>query len=155
VADGITNVAKGKIRYYCELPAASDAILVVLLQSSGLESDDALADHADLAALLAASNDEATFTGYARKTITSVTITPDNTNNWVDMILANQTWDPAGGATNNTLGKLLTCYDPDTTAGTDSSVIPLTFHDFVWTTDGTALPADFPAAGFARARAET
>jgi hypothetical protein len=153
--DGVFTIAKGKFRYYYELPAANDAILVVLLQSSGLEADDVLADHADLAALLAAANDEATFTGYARKVLTAATITPDSTNNWVDVALANQVWNPAGGATNNTLGKLLTCYDPDTTAGTDSTVVPLTYHDFVWTTDGTALPADFATAGVVRAKSET
>jgi hypothetical protein len=44
------------------------------------------------------------------------------------------TWTtPAAG--NNTTG-LLVCYDPDTTGGADSAIIPLTHHDFVVTTDG-------------------
>jgi hypothetical protein len=65
--------------------------------------------------------------------------------------IADQTWAAAGGAANNTLAKLLVCYDPDTTGGTDSTVVPLTAHDFVTTTDGTDLIAQIAAAGFFRA----
>lgn len=64
MGDGVFNIARGKIRYYLELPAASDSLLVVLLQTTGLQADDTLRDHDTLAVLLAASNDEATFTNY-------------------------------------------------------------------------------------------
>lgn len=151
MADGVFNIAKGKLRYYCELPATSDALVVVLLKATGLQSDDALADYSDLAALLAATNDEATFTNYVRKTVTAVTITQDNVNNRVDFDIADQTWTAAGGAVNDSLGKLLVCYDPDTTTGTDSTVVPLTFHDFVVTTSGADLTAVVFASGFSRA----
>jgi hypothetical protein len=43
----------------------------------------------------------------------------------------------AGGATNNSVGKLIIAYDGDTGAGTDANLIPLTYHDMVFTTDGT------------------
>lgn len=151
MADFVFNIAKGKAGYYSTLPAANDALLVVLLKSSGLEADDTLNNYDDLAALLAAANDEADFTNYARKTITSVTPTIDDTNNRLDVDFADQTWTAAGGASNNTLGKLLVCYDPDTTAGTDSTVIPLTAHDFTATTDGSDLTAVLAASGFYRA----
>lgn len=151
MSDGVFNIVKGKFRYYTELPATNDALIAVLLKSSGLEVDATLADYDDLSALLAASNDEADFTNYARKTITSAIATVDDTNNRVDVDIADQTWTTAGGATNNTLGKLLICYDPDTTTGTDSTVIPLFFLDFSATTDGTTLVAQVNAAGIARA----
>jgi hypothetical protein len=150
--DFVFNIAKGKIAYYAGLPATSDALIVVLLKSSGLEADSVLKDYDDLASLLAAANDEADFTNYARKTVTaSVTVTVDDTNDRVDMDMPDLTWTAAGGASNNTLGKLLICYDGDTGAGTDSAIIPLTAHDFTATTDGSDLQAVLAAAGFARA----
>src|SRR5436190_1997666 len=152
MAAGVFTVAKGIWRYHLGLPATNDALIAVLLKASGLQADGTLADYTDLATLLAASNDEADFTNYARKVITSsITITPDTTNDRVDGDIPDQTWTSAGGATNNSLGKLLVCYDPDTTGGTDSSIIPITYHDLVATTDGTNLVAEINAAGLVRA----
>lgn len=151
MADFVFNIAKGRAAYYSTLPAASDALVIVLLKSTGIEADATLKDYDDLATLLAAANDEADFTNYARKTITSVTVTVDDTNERVDVDFADQTWTAAGGGTNNTLAKLLVCYDNDTGAGTDSNIIPLTAHDFSVTTDGSDLTAQVAAAGFYRA----
>lgn len=145
------NIAKGKVKYYAELPAANDALIVVLLKATGLEADDTLNNYDDLAALLAAANDECDFTNYSRKTLASVTNTVDDTNNWLDTDAADFTYTAAGGATNNTIGKALICYDPDTTGGTDSSIVPLTYHDFTATTDGNDLQVTVAAAGFYRA----
>jgi hypothetical protein len=59
---------------------------------------------------------------------------PDDGNNRYDVSVPSTTWTtPAAG--NNTTG-LLICYDPDTTAGTDSNILPCTHHDFAVTTDG-------------------
>ena len=151
MADGVFNIAKGKAGYYATLPAASDALIVVLLITTGLQADATLADHDDLSALLAAANDEATFTNYARKVVTSAPGTVDDTNNWLDVTMSNLVWTSAGGGTNNSLGKLIVCYDSDTGAGTDANIIPLTYHDFVATTDGTDLTASITAPGFYRA----
>lgn len=152
MGNGVFNVSKGLWRYYLGLPATNDALVVVLLKSTGLVADSALADYDDLTALLAGASDEADFTGYARKSITSgVTITVDDPNDRVDGDIPDQVWSTAGGATNNTLGKLLVCYDPDTTGGTDGSVIPLAYYDFTVTTDGSDVTAQLNAAGFARA----
>ncbi len=152
MADGVFNISKGLWRYYFGLPAANDALVVVLLKSAGLVADATLADYDDLAALLAGASDEADFTGYARKTITSsITITVDDPNDRVDGDVPDQVWDPAGGGTNNTLGKLVVCYDPDTTGGTDSSLIPVTYHNFGTATDGTKLTAEVNTAGLVRA----
>lgn len=151
MADGVFNVAKGKAGYYATLPATNDALIVVLLKATGLEADDTLNNYDDLAALLAAANDEADFTNYTRKTLASVAGTIDDTNNRLDVDAADFTYTAAGGATNNSVGKALICYDPDTTGGTDSSIIPLTYHDCVFTTDGTDQLIQLAAAGFYRA----
>lgn len=94
-------------------------------------------------------------TGNSRKTLTDVelaTITaPDDTNNRRDLDIPDQTWTAAGGALNNNVVKLLVCYDSDTTAGTDANIIPVTYHDFVFTSDGTDVTAVVAAAGFFRA----
>ena len=152
MGDVVANISKGEVKKYAKLDGgANDAFIVYLLKSSGLQTDADIVDHDDVAAVLAATNDEADFTNYARKTITSLTITVDDTNNRVDIDMADQTWTAAGGGTNNTLGKFATAYDPDTTAGTDSSLVPQTFHDFSVTTDGSDLTAQIATAGFFRA----
>lgn len=153
MADGVFNIAKGKFAYYATLPAANDALIVVLLKAAGLEADDVLNNYDDLAALLAATNDEADFTNYSRKTLASVAVNIDDTNNRTDTDAADVVYLAAGGATNNSVGKAIICYDPDTTGGTDSSIIPLTYHDCVFTTDGTDQTVALAAAGFARAAA--
>ena len=151
MADGVFNIAKGRLATYGALPAANDALIAVLLKASGLEADATLADHDTLATLLAAANDEADATNYVRKTLASVTVTVDDTNNRVDQDFADPFWTALGGAANNSIAKLIVCYDPDTTGGTDSDLVPLTYHDFVLTTDGTDVTGSVASAGFARA----
>lgn len=140
----VFNVAKGKVAYYATLPAANDAIVVVLLKVGNLEADATLKDYDTLALLLAGTSDEADFTNYARQTVNSasspgITISIDDTANVVYVDGPDIAWSNAGGAVNNSLGKVLFCYDPDTTGGTDSTLVPLTAHDFVGTTDGRTL----------------
>lgn len=155
MSDFIFNAALGKDAYYAGLPAANDALIVVLLKATGLEADSVLGDYDDLDALLAAANDECDFTNYARKTLTSgVTVTVDDTNARVGIdYTSDLTWTSAGGATNNTIGKLLVCYDPDTTGGTDSSIIPLYAYDYSETTTGSTLIVTVNATGLARTSA--
>jgi hypothetical protein len=159
MADGVFNIAKGRVvELYANVEnnaPANSAFIVVLLKAAGLEADDTLNNYDDLAALLAASNDEADFTNYARKVLTDADLAavpaPDDTNNRRDLDIPDLTWTAAGGAANNSVGKLLVCYDPDTTGGTDGSIVPLTYHDFVVTTDGSDVTAQIAAAGFYRA----
>lgn len=152
--DGVFNVALSAWRTYLGLPAANDALVVVLLKAAGLPAEGTLRDFATLADILASSADEADFTNYARKIVTaSITITQDNVNDLVDGDLPDQEWNPAGGASNNTLGKILFCYDPDTTGGGDNTIIPLTYHNFTATTDGNPLLARVATAGFVRGAA--
>jgi hypothetical protein len=148
-ADFVFNISLGRFVYYCTLPATSDALIVVLLKASA--ADASARDFDDLAALLAGTADEADFTNYTRKTVSSITVTVDDTNERTDVDIADQTWTSAGGGTNNTLTDLLMTYDNDTGAGTDSAIVPMTQHDFAVTTDGSDLTAQIAAAGFGRA----
>lgn len=142
------NIAMAAMKQYASgVGTGNAAFIMVLLKSAGLEADNTLRDYDTLSALLAAANDECDFTNYARKTITSATVTVDDTNNWVDIDFADQSFVNAGGASNNTIGAVLLCYDPDTTAGTDTTVVPLLKWDANKTTDGTTINAVVAAAG--------
>lgn len=136
MADFVFNIAKGSVAYYATLPAANDALIVIPIEASGVESDATLIDYDTVAALLAAANNEQSTMG--RKTITSVTVTVDDTNNRVDVDFADQTWT---GATGNAISDLLIAYDPDTTGGDDTALIPLTWHDFSVTPDSSDIVA--------------
>lgn len=152
MADGMFNVSRGFVGYYAGLPAADDSLIVVLLKSSGLVSDDALADYDTLADLLAGTSDEADFTNYSRKTLASVTNTVDDTNNRRDVDAADFTYTSAGGATNNTIAKAVVCYKP-ASGSADSAIVPMTHHDLAFTTDGTDQAITLPTGGFYRSGA--
>lgn len=156
MADFVFNIAKGRVGQYCQNvdsgSPANSRLIVVAIKTSGLEADDTLNNYDDLSALLAAANDEATNSGYARKVLTSsdVTLTIDDTNNRLDVDITDQTWT-AVQTTGGAWSKLLICYDPDSTGGTDADLIPLTAHDFSVTPDGSDITAVINAAGFFRA----
>lgn len=148
MSDGVFNISLGRVAYYATLPGGSDQLTVVLLQTA--QGDDTLNNHATLAAIKAAANTEATFDNYARKATVGTQVNPDNTANLVDADFDDVTWTDAGGTTDNTLVKLLICYDPDG-LDNDASMIPLTHHDFSVTTDGSSITAQVAATGFFRA----
>jgi hypothetical protein len=156
MGDIVFNVAKGKVNEYHDRVDGNDpansALIVVLLKTCPV--DATLRDFDTLADVLAGGAVEADFTNYARKTVTDATISAsavDDTNDRREADIPDQTWTSAGGASNNTLAKLLICYDPDTTGGTDANIIPLTAHDFVITTNGGDITAQIAAAGYFRA----
>lgn len=146
MADLVLNIALGKVAYLAGLPATNDALIVVPLEATGLVADSVMKDYDDLSTLLAGATNEQTTLG--RKTITAVTVTVDDTNDRVDADFADVTWTAATG---NAIGALLVCYDGDTTAGTDTNIVPLTKHDFTVTPDGSDLVAQIATAGFYRA----
>lgn len=148
------NATKDMLGHYVSQAASTSAeILAVLLKSTGLETDGAIADHATLTALLAAANDEADFTNYSRLTCASPTRTVDNTG---DRVLLSVTspliWASAGGATNNAVGKLLYVYDPNPGTSTDTTRLPLLAVDITYTTTGDDLVVTIHADGIARIR---
>jgi hypothetical protein len=131
VSNLVFNVALGRVASLAALPAANDALIAVPLEATGLVTDAAMRDYDDLAALLAGASNEQTTMG--RKTLASVTVTVDDTNDRVAIDCADITWTAATG---NAVGAVVICYDPDTTTGTDADLVPLTKHDVTLTPDG-------------------
>lgn len=153
MADQIFNIGLGRghelaIRVNGNDPANS-AFIVLVLATSGIETDAVLKDKDDLAALVSGTTDEVTNTNYARKVITSITVTVDDSNDRVDLDIADQTW--TGVAAGDGWNDIVIAYDSDTTGGTDANIVPLTMHDFVVTPDGSDITAQIAAAGFLRA----
>lgn len=152
-ADGVFNIAKGRVNELTNRVAANDptnsGLVVALFQVA--EADATLEDYDTMTAILAGSNTEATFTNYARKVLTDAEVSAaavnDTTNNMASDI-PDQVWTAAGGTTDNTLVKMAIFYDPDTTGGTDADLIPLTHLDFATTTNGNDLTAVMAATGF-------
>ncbi|KOU41276.1 hypothetical protein ADK55_29195 [Streptomyces sp. WM4235] len=117
---------------------------MVALESTGLVGDSTMRDYDNLSDLLAGASNEQTTVG--RKTLASVTVTVNDTNDRVDIDAADVTWTAPTG---NAIGAVVICYDPDTTGGTDADLIPLTKHDVTWTPDGndfTLTISDFVRA---------
>ncbi|AQS70846.1 hypothetical protein [Streptomyces pactum] len=142
----VTNIAKGEHLWFARTAQAGTggaALVAVVLEATGLESDDALQDYDTLAALLAGASNEQTTMG--RKTLTGVTKTVDDTTNEASFTADALVW---ADATGNPTGKIVICFDPDGT-NTDAAMIPLTVHDFAVTPDGTSITASVGAGGIA------
>lgn len=146
------NSVRGEVAAYAKLPAANDGIIAVLFQATAQVTDDVMMDYTTLAAIKAAQT-EATFTAYARKPLVNVTLAVDNVNNRRTADADDLAWTAAGGATNNTLGRIVFCYDPDTTAAAhDATILPLTFYPYSTTTDGTTRNVQINSVGWWRSR---
>jgi hypothetical protein len=156
MADFVFNIAKGRVaELYNRVDSndpANSALIILVLATSGVESDATLKDKDTVSALVSGTTNEVTNTNYARKTLTDSDIAafaPDDTNDRVDLDIADQTWTAvaAGDGWND----LVIAYDNDTTGGDDTNIVPLTLHDFVLTPDGSDITAQINSAGFFRA----
>jgi hypothetical protein len=142
VANIVFNMAKGRVvEFYNRVEnndPSTSALILVPIETAGLESDAVLIDKDDLAAVLSGTTNEQTTMG--RKTLTDAELAalpaPDDGNDRYDVSLPTVTWALAAG---NAISKILVCYDADTGAGTDSNIIPLTMFDAVATPDGNDL----------------
>lgn len=157
MADFVFNIAKGRVaelynRVDLGDPAAA-RLGVLILATSGLESDATLLDKATITALVAGTTNEVTNSGYARKTLTNTDLAAfaaDNTNDRVDLDIPDQTWTAV--AAGDGWSKLIVYYSPSNPAAAgDGANVPLTAHDFVVTPDGSDITAVINAAGFFRA----
>jgi len=142
MANIVFNLAKGRVvEYYNRVksndPAAS-AIILVPIETAGLEADATLIDVDTLTALIAGTTNEQTTMG--RKTLTDAELAalpaPDDTNDRYEVSLPTTTWTAATG---NAISKIAVCYDGDTGAGTDANIIPLTMFDFAQTPSGADI----------------
>jgi hypothetical protein len=142
MASIVFNIAKGRVAELCDRVKSNDpansALILVPIETSGLEADATLIDADTLAAVLAGTTNEQTTMG--RKVLTDADLAtipaPDDTNDRNERSLPTTTWT---GATGNAISKILVCYDPDTTAGTDANIVPLTMFDFVMTPSGADI----------------
>jgi hypothetical protein len=146
MADFVFNVAKGRVaELYNRVDSndpANSALIVMVLATSGLESDATLRDKTTFSDLVSGATNEVTNAGYARLVLTDTDLAAmaaDQANDRMDL----DTADLAFGAITAGDGwsKIVIGYDSDTTAGTDANIIPLTCHDFVITPDGSTVTA--------------
>lgn len=156
MADFVFNIAKGKVAEYAARVNANDptnaALILVVLETTGLQSDALLKDLDTLQAIIDGGSTEPENAGYVRKTLDQaggITITTDDTNDRQDVDFPDPTWTAV--AAGDTWSKLLICYDSDTTGGTDTNIVPLVSLDFAVTPDGSDITAQLNAAGFFRA----
>ena len=138
------KIALGKVRYYAELPGASDALELIPLQTAGLEAEAAMRDHDTVAALLAGSSDEQTTMG--RKTITAPVVTVDDTGETATVDLPTQTYTAAAGPA---VSAWVLCYVPEVGVSTDAARIPLLKWDRAVTPDGNDVDITFPSGAWA------
>ena len=158
MANFVYNIALGRVvELYNRVDTndpANSALLIILLAATGIESDATLKDKDTIADVVSGTTNEATNTGYARKTLTDADLTafaPDDTNDRTDLDFADQTFSSVAGDGTGAISDAVVAYDNDTTAGTDSNVVPLTQHDFSVTPDGSDIVLQVAAAGFFRA----
>lgn len=158
MADFVFNIAMGHINEYVTRVNANDptnsVMVLLVLATSGIETDAVLRDKDTVSALLSGSTNEVTNSGYSRKTVDntgSMTVTVDDTNDRKEADMPDQTFSSisAGDGWND----LVIAYDSDSTGGTDANIIPCTQHDFVVTPDGSDITVQFDASGFFRAAA--
>lgn len=111
---------------------ANSAFILMLLALAGLEGDEVLRDMDTFAAIVAGTTNEATNTGYARKTLTDADLaayTVDDTADSVTLAIPSQTFGPLTAG--DTIAKAVLGFDADTTAGTDADIIPMFAYDTI------------------------
>ncbi len=142
MANIVFNIAKGRVKELYSRVKSNDptnsALVLVPIETSGLEADSVLIDKDDLAAFLSGTTNEQTTMG--RKVLTDADLAalsaPDDTNDRNECDLPTVTWTAAGG---NAISKILVGFDSDTTSGTDSSIVPLALFDFAQTPSGADI----------------
>jgi len=141
MADFVFNIAKGAAAQLCRANPNS-LILSLLRQVSNAAAKDA----DNFSALFAlTSTKEAVHGSYARKTGLAETITVDDTNDRVDLDVPDQTWTALSGSA--IVGAVVGIQ----TAANETGRIPLTYHDFAITPDGSDVTLQVNASGFYRA----
>lgn len=130
------NIAKGRtVELYNRVndnDPANSALILLVLAETGLESDDVLKDYDTVSAVLAGASNEVTNTGYARITLTDTALsapTVDDATDIVTLTFATQT--TASITAGDSWRKLIIAYDPDTTAGTDTTLVPMYGFDLL------------------------
>lgn len=142
MANIVFNIAKGRVAELYDRVDGNDpstsAIILIPIETTGLESDATLIDADTVAAVLSGTTNEQSTMG--RKTLTDTELAAgsvDDTNDRNERSLPAVTWTAASG---NAISKILVAYDANTGAGTDSDLVPLTMFDCVYTPTGVDFP---------------
>lgn len=156
MTDFVFNIAKGRVNEFFirvkNNDPATAALILMLLDATGIETDAVLKDKDTITDLLAGTTNEAVNGGYARITLTDAdlgAIAPDDINDWFAVTIAAQNFGAI--AAGNGLAKLVIAYDPDPATSSDATRIPMLAYDFVVTPDGTAIQFSPNANGLFRA----
>ena len=149
MANYVFGVALGRVTSYVQdvLDGGNDAIIWIPMLTSGTaEQAEALADFAAVEA--DANFSEQTTGGWARithdETGDGLAQTFDATNNRREADSNDLVW---ASPSTNTVG-LIACYDPDTTTGTDSTLVPLVHLDMVVTGNSQQVTFAFNSEGW-------
>lgn len=160
MGDLVFNRGLGRGTEWVERVNANDPtnsiIIIMVLATSGVESDATLRDKDTFADVVSGATNEVTNTNYARKTLDNsggLTVTYDDTNDRVDVDCPDQTWTAVGAG--DGWNDVVFGYDSDSTGGADSAILPWTLHDFVATPDGSDITMQVPTDGFFRATSAT
>jgi len=141
MANIVFNIAKGRaIEYYARVksndPATSE-LLLIPIETTGLEADATLIDVDTVTGLLAGTTNEQTTMG--RKILTDAELAalpnPVDASDYFEVSLPTVTWAAASG---NAISKIAVCYRASTGAG-DGATIPLTMFDFAQTPSGSDI----------------
>lgn len=115
MANIVFNVSKGRGREFYDRVDNNDPstarLVLIPIETSGLELDSVLIDKDDVAALLAGATNEQTTMG--RKFLTDSDLSAsaqDDTNDRLELSLPSVTWTAATG---NPISKIVVAYDPN------------------------------------------
>lgn len=159
MANMVLNIALGRVAELYNRVDLNDPTNAALIVSAwGTSATDATIRDLDTFAALESdvNTAECVLSGYARKVLVDTDLTafsPDDTNDRVDLVIADQTWTAVAAGT--AITDVCIGYDSDTTGGTDANIVPMTWHDFAVTPNGGDITVDVPTAGFYRATSAT
>lgn len=133
MAGVVANISKGsEVAYYNNVLTNSptNSAFIMLILATGGDSLSTLQDYDTVATMLAGPSNEVTNTGYSRKTIVDSDLfawSPDDSGNRVFLSFPDQTF--ATISAGNVWDHCVIAYDPDTTSGTDSTLVPVTIAE--------------------------
>ena len=146
MANFIFNVARGRVVELANRVNDSDPTNAgfVAVGISTTATDATLRDLDTLSAVLGDANtSETDNSGYSRQAV-AVTVTVDDTADDVDVTVdATITFGATVSGTGTGFTDIVICYDPDTTGGDDTTLVPLVQSDFAFTPSGGSVAATY------------
>ncbi len=118
----------------------NSAIVLIPLSTQGSEAE--AQDYDTVAAVLGGTSNEQASGNWVRKTLTDTDVVAsvlNDTNNRRDLAIPLVQWTAPPPTVGNDTTGLLIAYDPDTTGGSDSDLIPISSHTFGVTATGNTV----------------